>query len=387
MAIEGDDPADDDSTETQTARNVVRTQLTVAVEPGSGRAIRTENGIAYAVAPIDGLHDLMRRECPDIIQAVAAFIIENHFDLPGLAVASFGPEPALLVFGDVAAAVGHTTRVVSGRGMRTWVEAELTDAEVRVGTIGHSPSGDDDTNLIAGCVPAAGVRWSVRSAAMTTPAPRPRPEIHTPPSPPASVKTSRPTPTEAPSAATPPVPPVSTSTRPAMTDDNRVGTTGTARGHTGPVAPVATPPAPTTAFATSSTTVTPSPGSSDGIHEFHLDDGTVIGLDGHHYVGRYPTKMALPDGVTPVTVSGEEVSRLHFEVVIDGSRATVKDLGSAAGTTVERPGRNARDVVSERIPTRLGDGSIVHFGGRWARLVVSANGDAVNVDVDAEPED
>ena len=94
-----------------------------------------------------------------------------------------------------------------------------------------------------------------------------------------------------------------------------------------------------------------------------FDDGQSATVDAGVYVGRHPTKNGLPDKYSSVTIRGEHVSRLHFELAIDGVEAVVRDLGSNSGTEVEINGR--------RIPVpdggmQISPGAKIIFADRWA---------------------
>ena len=85
------------------------------------------------------------------------------------------------------------------------------------------------------------------------------------------------------------------------------------------------------------------------------------------HVGRAPDPSLLPAGFQPVTVAGDEVSRVHWELVTgpDGALA-VRNLSRTTVTRLRPPGWYGTTVASDDGPTAILPGTTVHFGSRWA---------------------
>ena len=94
-----------------------------------------------------------------------------------------------------------------------------------------------------------------------------------------------------------------------------------------------------------------------------FDDGQSATVDAGVYVGRHPTKNGLPDNYSSVTIRGEHVSRLHFELAIDGAGTVVRDLGSNSGTEVEI---NGRRITVPDGGMQISPGAKIIFADRWA---------------------
>lgn len=98
-------------------------------------------------------------------------------------------------------------------------------------------------------------------------------------------------------------------------------------------------------------------------HILRFDDGQQIAFAAGVYVGRHPSKNGLPDGYLGVTVSGDRVSRVHWELIVEADVVLVRDLGSSSGTVVELDGR--RRVATEA-GIRISTGAKIHFADRCA---------------------
>lgn len=105
------------------------------------------------------------------------------------------------------------------------------------------------------------------------------------------------------------------------------------------------------------------PSSGQSRHTLRFDDGQQITVETGLYVGRHPTKKGLPDGYGSITISGDQVSRVHWELVPDTGGATVRDLGSNSGTQVEEGGQQV-DVPEGGM--HISSGAKVHFADRSA---------------------
>ncbi len=102
-----------------------------------------------------------------------------------------------------------------------------------------------------------------------------------------------------------------------------------------------------------------------------FDDGQSVEVVAGLYVGRHPSKAGLPDGYDAVTIRGEQVSRRHWQLVVSEGRAVVSDLGSAAGTRVERSGGLKIDITGG---TEVSPGDRIRFADRWADVESDKSG-------------
>ncbi len=106
-----------------------------------------------------------------------------------------------------------------------------------------------------------------------------------------------------------------------------------------------------------------------------FDDGRSVAVVDGIYVGRHPSKRGLPDGFDAVVTDGETVSKVHWELVVDGPGvASVRDLGSVNGTFVQVVGSAQQEPVGTEAAVEIRPGATVHFGDRWARIQSSNSG-------------
>ena len=98
-------------------------------------------------------------------------------------------------------------------------------------------------------------------------------------------------------------------------------------------------------------------------HNIRFDDGQRVDVLAGLYVGRYPTKNGLPEQYDSVTIRSEQVSRVHWELVLHGETVVVRDLGSNSGTKVDI-GSGRVEVPDGGIP--IPPGTTVYFGDRSA---------------------
>ena len=115
------------------------------------------------------------------------------------------------------------------------------------------------------------------------------------------------------------------------------------------------------------------PGSSSVLHVprpslggLQLDDGQVVELDQELLIGRRPERDSDParQGLRPVTLTGDKVSRSHLEVRFQGWEVLVADCGSTNGTfVVPHPGGQVVALEPGR-PQIVEPGATVYFGSR-----------------------
>lgn len=118
---------------------------------------------------------------------------------------------------------------------------------------------------------------------------------------------------------------------------------------------------------TISAPATPPPPQPPAAGDFSLrfDDGQSVEVRAGAYVGRHPTKNGLPDRYRSVTIRGEHVSRVHWELAVEHGVAIIRDLGSNSGTEVET---NGRRIAVPAGGMQIAPGATVHFADRWARF-------------------
>ncbi len=141
-----------------------------------------------------------------------------------------------------------------------------------------------------------------------------------------------------------------------------------------PVPPPPSPPPPLRPLDTKSDPTLPAPPDlaapppppapiQAGRHSLRFDDGQYVEISTGAYVGRHPTKNGVPDRYKGVTIRGEHVSRVHWELAVESGVAIVRDLGSNSGTEVEINGRRIEVPTGG---TQITPGATIHFADRWA---------------------
>jgi hypothetical protein len=104
-----------------------------------------------------------------------------------------------------------------------------------------------------------------------------------------------------------------------------------------------------------------------------LHDGRLVSLQGRVLVGRDPAPGSgdSTQSVQLVAVADPQmrVSKTHLAIGVRGGEVWVEDLHSTNGTTVEQPGGTSL-AVAPGAPVSLRPGSVVHFGGLRAEVVV-----------------
>jgi len=105
---------------------------------------------------------------------------------------------------------------------------------------------------------------------------------------------------------------------------------------------------------------------SAGPATLRVDDGQQIEVGSGVYVGRYPSKKGLPEGIGEVVVQGEDISRVHWALVAEMSGAfAVEDLGSTSGTKTVGPD-GIEQPLNPGARRIIGSGTKIIFGDRWA---------------------
>ncbi|MFZ4893410.1 FHA domain-containing protein [Plantibacter sp. Mn2098] len=100
-----------------------------------------------------------------------------------------------------------------------------------------------------------------------------------------------------------------------------------------------------------------------------LPEGRRHSLDVPIVIGRAPSVSQVPASVVPalVTVSGEDVSRSHVRVGVEGGTVVVTDLHSRNGTQVVLPGKTPQSLrPGEGTPVIVG--TVIDLGGVLLRV-------------------
>lgn len=94
--------------------------------------------------------------------------------------------------------------------------------------------------------------------------------------------------------------------------------------------------------------------------------GHQVEVDRAVLIGRSPTASRVPREQLPrllaVPSPSHDISRTHLEVAPDGWRVLVKDLYSTNGTTLVRPGDNARERLVPGEPVQVAPGWVIDLG-------------------------
>ena len=111
------------------------------------------------------------------------------------------------------------------------------------------------------------------------------------------------------------------------------------------------------------------PSSRNPSVHVRFDDGQEVELERGIYVGRHPTKNGLPVGYSSVTIRGEHVSRLHWELDLAGDLPIIRDLGSISGLTLQAEGLDPMEVSPDG-EAALAGSVRVEFADRWADIEI-----------------
>lgn len=104
--------------------------------------------------------------------------------------------------------------------------------------------------------------------------------------------------------------------------------------------------------------------------QVRFDDGQEVELDRGVYVGRNPTKNGVPVGYSSVTIRGEHVSRVHWELDLAGELPVIRDLGSMSGLILKADGLDPMDIVPDGEASLAGSVR-VEFADRWADISIA----------------
>ena len=97
-----------------------------------------------------------------------------------------------------------------------------------------------------------------------------------------------------------------------------------------------------------------------------LEDGSAIDLVGTILIGRSPDHEA---GSDTLTVTGRQVSRVHFVLDVSGWQLQIRDADSTNGTFVVRQGERGRRRVPTDSSLAVQVGDTIQFGSRQALVV------------------
>ncbi|RUR03609.1 FHA domain-containing protein [Labedella endophytica] len=108
----------------------------------------------------------------------------------------------------------------------------------------------------------------------------------------------------------------------------------------------------------------PPPSFSVQRYELVLPSGVRQPLDAPVLLGRAPSVAGVPASALPhlVTLTGDDISRNHVRVAVEGGTVVVTDLHSSNGTLVVIPGR-APEKLRGGEPTPVIGGTLIDLGG------------------------
>jgi hypothetical protein len=98
-------------------------------------------------------------------------------------------------------------------------------------------------------------------------------------------------------------------------------------------------------------------------YQLHLPDGTSQALSAPVILGRAPSVSNVPASVLPhlVTLVGDDISRSHVRVAVEGDTVVVTDLHSSNGTHVIAPGKLPQ-LLRAGEPTPVITGTTIDLG-------------------------
>jgi pSer/pThr/pTyr-binding forkhead associated (FHA) protein len=99
-------------------------------------------------------------------------------------------------------------------------------------------------------------------------------------------------------------------------------------------------------------------------YELELPSGSRQPLDVPVVLGRAPSVAGVPASALPhlVTLVGDDISRNHVRVAVEGGTVVVTDLHSSNGTIVVVPGRPPEKLRGGE-PTPVIAGTLIDLGG------------------------
>ena len=183
------------------------------VRPGDGRLCRTADALLFTPAVGAGWDELVAAIQAEEaggrgVEPVAAVLAARGLEAPPLVFVTWWPRLAVLAFGDVELRSDHPALpLLTGRGSQTWVEHSVPDLGEPLRFDVAGPAAEDDTDLVAGVVPAEGFALVLaRSVPDVVVDQTPAPEAGSAPDPtPAAERT--PAATRLPPPSSPPPPP------------------------------------------------------------------------------------------------------------------------------------------------------------------------------------
>ncbi|MET1052974.1 MAG: FHA domain-containing protein [Mycetocola sp.] len=107
----------------------------------------------------------------------------------------------------------------------------------------------------------------------------------------------------------------------------------------------------------------PAPAPPGARYRLELPDGTAQALTAPVILGRAPSVSNVPASVLPhlVTLTGDDISRSHLRVAVEGDTVVVTDLHSSNGTHVIAPGKLPQ-LLRAGEPTPVITGTVIDLG-------------------------
>ncbi|WP_167131035.1 FHA domain-containing protein [Paramicrobacterium chengjingii] len=108
-------------------------------------------------------------------------------------------------------------------------------------------------------------------------------------------------------------------------------------------------------------------------YALELPGGARQQLDAPVVLGRAPSVSNVPASVLPhlVTLAGDDISRTHVRVAVEGDAVVVTDLHSSNGTVVEVPGRSPQQLRGGE-PVPVISGTVIDLGSGVKLRVLEA---------------
>lgn len=294
----------------------------VAVGAGHGRLVVREGALLWVPEPGDETEALLGAfgSVPpaEVVDAITTHLAAEDYAVPAFVCLRWAVRITAVVFGDVELRSDDPLAgPLNGKHADTWIEhtmPDLTDAITF-----ESGSVDDDTDLVAGTIPAGGFRVELVGL----------PDV------PDDVTSPFELPTDVTGELVPAVH--------CQQGHPNPPTTASCRWCGGLVAPGQSP------------TNVPRP----SLGTLVLDDGTVLNLVCEYVFGRRPP---MEGPAAPVQLDGAKVSRAHARVVLRGWDVLVEDLGSTNGTYVVGWGGGEPLRIDPEVPVRIEPGATIYVG-------------------------
>ncbi|WP_166997623.1 FHA domain-containing protein [Paramicrobacterium fandaimingii] len=108
-------------------------------------------------------------------------------------------------------------------------------------------------------------------------------------------------------------------------------------------------------------------------YALELPGGARQQLDAPVVLGRAPSVSNVPASVLPhlVTLAGDDISRTHVRVAVEGDAVVVTDLHSSNGTVIEVPGRSPQQLRGGE-PVPVISGTVIDLGSGVKLRVLEA---------------